>query len=361
MSYNNYHSLINEINKTLFNTSAIKYFSPIIESLFPNYSFDSIKAEITDIIRERNDVVSLVLVPGKKFQSFIPGQYVEVTIKINAVRYSRIFSISSSLMQLHKDNTIVLTIQKQKNGKVTSWIHENSKIGDIIEISRPAGEFVLPIESKKVVFIAGGSGITPFRSMIYQTIERNIPVTLLYYCNTTDDLIFRDELISLRNKNTNIILIDSASQGYIHANHLKYNIEDKENSLFYVCGPEPMLNSAQKILSEIDIKDEHIIIERFRPIQSIPQDIGHLEGWVTISKANNLKVHVDADSSILQSLELNGVFPNHGCRMGICKKCQCTKKSGIVYNKVSQRFSESYEEKIEICSSIPVGNVEIEL
>ncbi|MEZ4879535.1 MAG: iron-sulfur cluster-binding domain-containing protein [Chitinophagales bacterium] len=360
MSYTEQNKITREINKTLFNTSAANYFAPIIDAFFPNNSLGCIKAKVINIIQERDDVISIELKPNRKFNAFIPGQYVETTIKINAVNYNRIFSISSSLQQLNQDNIIVLTIQKQKDGKVTSWIHQNLKKGDTIEISQAMGDFTLPETNHDVLFIAGGSGITPFRSMLYQALEKEMNVTLLYYCNTLNEHLFEDELNAFKNDNINVIFIDSNNKGFINENHIKEYCSDFANRKTFICGPAPMITAAQNVLAQLGVDESNIIIERFRPIQLPTQDLAHIKGTVSVLKLNKNNIEVNSENNILETLEQNGVFPKHGCRMGICKKCQCTKKSGMVYDKLNQKYSQTNEEKITICTTIPVGEVEIE-
>lgn len=361
MSYTLTHTFMDELNKTLFNTSAINYFSPILESIFPNSSFGCIRAKVINITIEREDVISVELLPNKKFKTFLPGQYVELSIKINAVHSTRIFSISSSLQQWKDDHTITLSIQKQKQGKITTWIHNHLKEGDIVEISTAMGDFVLPNTAEDVVFIAGGSGITPFRSMLYKALEQKRKVTLLYYCNAIGEHLFEDELLSFNNEeNINIHLIDSNSNGFISVSHLEKYCTNLTQAFTYICGPAPMIKAAQTVLEQLTISKDKIIIERFNPVQIPSKDLEHIEGTVSVINQNKNNIKVNPTSSILETLEQNGVFPKHGCRMGICKKCQCTKKSGVVYNKLTQQFSDANEERIEICSSIPVGNVELE-
>lgn len=352
--------IIKEFNKTLFNTSAGNYFYPIVESIFPSFSIGTAKAKVIQLIIERTDVISVVLKPNRKFESFIPGQCIEVVIKINAVRYTRIFSISSSLQQFRHNRTITLTIQRQKEGKVTNWIHDKLKVGDSIEMSFPMGEFVLPNSKDNLVFIAGGTGITPFRSMLYQAQEENRKVTLLYYCNNVGEHLFARELKSLKDKKIKIELINSNTKGYISEEHIRSYCNDYKESIFYTCGPAPMLKATQVLLQSMHIESQNIKFEKFNPINDTNYIVENIEGTVSIRNTSKQNITVVNDSSILQALENNGYFPRHGCRMGICKKCQCTKTHGIVYNKLTHKFSEATEERIEICTSIPTGNVELD-
>ena len=353
--------IISELNKTLFNTSFSYYFSPIADKIFPANSFSEIKAIVKALRKERKDILSLDLKPGRKFRHFIPGQYIEVKIKINGVTFSRIFSISSSYEKFRKEGIITLTIQQQKEGKVTTHIHKYIKVGDTIEISEAMGDFTLKNKNEQdVLFIAGGSGITPFRSMLYQSLSLNNTVTLLYYCNHDDEHIFKDELLTFNTKQIKVHLIDSSQKGFISFEHLQTYCSDFKNKTIFICGPAPMIDATVRLLEQNNIDNNQIIIERFRPAVVLDKIAGNIKGNILVKNLNNKTIEVVGNSSILESLEKNGIFPKYGCRMGICKKCQCTKKSGVVYDKNTQKFSEATEEKITICVTVPVNNVELE-
>jgi ferredoxin-NADP reductase len=351
------NSLKFQFDKTLFNTDFKSYFSPIFDSVNRDSNFKFI-AKVIDIKVEREDVISITLQTPKKWKSFVPGQFIEITFKINAVYYTRIFSISSPLNQLQNERTITLTIQKQLGGKVTNWIFDKIKVNSIVGISEAKGDFTLSKSDKSIMIIAGGSGITPFRSILYQCIESNSDVVLLYYCKSGQHL-YADELTSLEKyKNIKIKCLASDIEGRFSPSHLASYCPDFLSRKILICGPNEMIEDTQACLLKNNVENKNILFEYFKKknynTHSSEKIIGKLE-------LKNREFTIDNTKSILEHLESNMLQPKYGCRMGLCKQCTCTKQSGIVFNQLTQKYSEDGKEDIQICVSTPIGDVKINL
>lgn len=348
-----------QFNQMLFNTNAAYYFEPLVERFFPNVSLVNNKALVVNIIKEKEDVLSIVLKPKTKWKGFIAGQFIEIGVKINAVYYTRIFSISSTQQQFKKDKTITISVQRQQNGKVTNWIFDTLAIGSSITISDAMGEFILSENNKKALFIAGGTGITPFKSMLQKSIDKNNDVVLLYYAKTNQH-IFKNELEQFStHKNIKIHCIETNSNGRISLTHLHDYCADFSDRKIFICGPNSMIADTQQLLVEKNIKEEQIISEYFKAVEF--KTTINLDDNISTLKLNKRSIEVIGKATILEQLEANGLQPKHGCRMGLCKQCTCTKNKGIVFNKLTNKFSEATTESIQICVSVPIGEVEINL
>lgn len=348
-----------EFNKTLFNTSAGNYFEPLVEKYLPEISLVDIKAKVMDLHYEKEDILTITLKPNRKWGSFIAGQYVEIGVKINAVNYYRTFSISSTSEQYLQQGTITLTIQKQDNGKVTGWLFGHLKIGSMVTLSKAKGEFVLPSEKSPVLFIAGGSGITPFISMLHACIVEKRDAVLLYY-GKSDQHIFQGKFQTFHNHpHIRIELISTTEEGRISIGQLEKYCPDFRERVAFICGPDTMNTDVQRLLTENGVGEHQVVSEYFKAAKYIPAE--HLKNNQAVIKLGNKRFDIQGDISMLEQLEAHGVRPKYGCRMGLCKQCQCVKSSGIVYNQLTGKFSESTEEIIQICVSVPVGEVEIKL
>lgn len=346
-------------DKTLFNTSAGNYFEPLIERYLPEISLVDIKAKVVNLYYEKEDILTVTLKPGSKWSGFIPGQYLEIGVKINAVNYYRNFSISSTSEQYLEKGTITLTIQKQDNGKVTGWLFEHLKIGSIVTISKAKGEFVLSGQKSPVLFIAGGSGITPFVSMLHECIEEKRDAVLLYYGKTNQHILC-EELNKLSSHHyTRVELISTTEEGRISIGQLEKYCPDFRERVAFVCGPDTMNTDVQRLLAENGVGEHQIVSEYFKAAKYILAE--HLKNNQAVLKLGDKIFDIQGEVSVLEQLESHGFRPKYGCRMGLCKQCQCVKSSGIVYNQLTGKFSESTEEVIQICVSVPVGEVEIEL
>jgi ferredoxin-NADP reductase/nitrite reductase/ring-hydroxylating ferredoxin subunit len=157
------------------------------------------------------------------------------------------------------------------------------EIGSTAKITSPLGKFVLPDDhSKPVVFIAGGIGVTPFRSMIRYATDKQVPsqVTMFDSNRNVENTLFKEEFDDCLKRNNNLKIVYTITEeeqsknaeewkgerGFINESMLtKYLTRDElDNSTFYICGPPGMLKAMQKLL-ELDLKfpKQHIKIEEF--------------------------------------------------------------------------------------------------
>ena len=148
-------------------------------------------------------------------------------------------------------------------------------VGAEVEVEEPKGEFVLPKETDQpYVFIAGGIGITVFRSMLRYIAEERLPhrVTLVYSNRDQDSAAFLDELTELERANPNLRLVltmteDPAWEGEtrrIDAELLGNHLEGELGSFTYlVAGPPAMVEAMEKTLTDAGVPEERIRPQRF--------------------------------------------------------------------------------------------------
>jgi ferredoxin-NADP reductase len=148
-------------------------------------------------------------------------------------------------------------------------------IGAEVDVEPPKGSFELPEDaSRPLVFVAGGIGITVFRSMLLHIREQGLPhrVTLVYSNRDRESTAFLDELRELENANPNLRLVltmtkDSGWEGesrkidseFFH-DHLGKELDE---STFLVAGPPGMVEGMQEALAEAGVDDENVIAERY--------------------------------------------------------------------------------------------------
>lgn len=159
--------------------------------------------------------------------------------------------------------------------------------GTVVKITAPAGEFTLSEDySKPVVFLSGGIGVTPFRSMIKYATDKQLPLKITMFDSNRNqtNILYKDEFDSWEklNKNLKIVytitgkeaesLSSSAApewkgeKGWIDKAMLMRHLSKEElsKSIFYICGPPAMLNAMQQLLSkEIEVPDDRIKVEEF--------------------------------------------------------------------------------------------------
>lgn len=208
--------------------------------------------------------------------SFHPGQYLEWTLahpKPDSRGNRRYFTIASTPVEEE------LSIGVKFYSKPSSFKNAmmNMKTGDTIVAAQLAGDFTLPHnKEKKLCFIAGGIGITPFRSMIAHMLERKQKrnVVMFYSCKTIEEIAYVDTLEKARNElgiNTIYALSDLNSipadwmgaRGSINGEMIMGVVPDYKERMYYISGPHSMVTAFEKTLSEMGIHRSHIKTDFF--------------------------------------------------------------------------------------------------
>ncbi|BDA77386.1 oxidoreductase [Leptospira kobayashii] len=336
------------------------YFQPtnwlefVLGEINPLYSVSTAKAKVIAIHSESADAKTIVLQTNRHWKGFQAGQHVPVTVEIAGRRVTRYYSLSSSPSA--KNPTI--TVKRQKGGLVSNFLNDRLKVGDVIELGQASGEFTIDPSAlpDKLLFIAGGSGITPIHSIIKTLAESNYKgqAKLLYFSRFKEDIIFFQSFAKLETGNSWLevkhVLTDVPSPGY-ESGFLTTELMDKfvpdlKERLVYLCGPAPLQTSAKEFL-----KDNQVISELFllpTQIQTNYQSSGPVE---VVLLQSHKTVLLKGEKSILEELEDQGIYPPSGCRMGICHTCTCRKTSGSVTNIKDETMSDSGEGNIQLCLS----------
>jgi ferredoxin-NADP reductase len=353
-----------ELSMALVNNANIKsYAEPLIQPLFPLWSANDYRAQVKQVRSESQNCYTLVLKPTKKWQGFQPGQYVELQVIKNGARVSRCFSISSAPEQYTQFGTIELTIRAQDKGRITPWLKQALNETSTVGLSAAQGDFIIKDRSRPILMIAGGSGITPFRSYLHSQakIEPTQKASLLYYARNQNEHLFSQELNSIGDGNENIDthFISTSEMGHFSLKQMKKQYPNYRDYDIYICGPNSMIQEVNKSLLNAKVNEKNIFIERFGPA---PVDFSKLKKAGTVNFSQSRKsAELGSNTNLLDLAENNGLQPESGCRMGICHKCSCRKKSGVVYNTLTDSYSDTGQEDIQLCVSVPVGEVTIEL
>ncbi|HKZ22607.1 MAG TPA: FAD-dependent oxidoreductase [candidate division Zixibacteria bacterium] len=202
------------------------------------------------------------------------GQYLTIDLPIDDPRGKRRpFTISSSPTEKE-----FVTITTRPGPSPFKQALNSLDLGSRIVSKAPFGNFVLPSDtSKLVVMLAGGIGITPFRSMIKFACDTQLPlaITLLYSNRTPGDIPFKTEFDNLRHLNHHFKFIYTVTEpktlaakwngltGFIDEKMIRENVPDLENSIFYVCGPPGMVEAMLEHLKQMDMPDDRIRFEKF--------------------------------------------------------------------------------------------------
>ncbi|KKP80720.1 MAG: hypothetical protein UR81_C0018G0010 [Candidatus Levybacteria bacterium GW2011_GWB1_35_5] len=210
---------------------------------------------------------SFVFKPEKNI-NWTAGQYLIYSLshKSQDLRGKmRFFTISSSPFQKH----ITITTKIIKTASSFKRALDNLKIEDQIEAKGPDGDFVIDNPKKHFVFIAGGIGITPFISIIRQLNFEKKPINVnLLYANKTNAVLFKKELDGIAWEHKEFKINYYISPKRIDENALAEFIKNKK-TVFYISGPDPMVDGITKLLFDLGISEENIKQDYFSGYKKI--------------------------------------------------------------------------------------------
>jgi ferredoxin-NADP reductase len=334
---------------------------------------------VSEILRETETTRTLRLVAKDGYlPPFQAGQYINVFVDTAGIRTSRPYSISSSPNQIAYYD---ITIRRVRDGFVSDYLLNDIGVGDDLESSGPAGTFTYnPLfHGDDLVFLAGGSGITPFMSMVREVAEKNSDrrIHLIYGSDSPDDVIFAEELNKRADKHGNFtwdLVISSPPDGYqgltgfITADLLRDILGDLSTKMFYLCGPEAMYTFCEKELSSLGIPGKKIRIEMYGP----PKEVSLQPGWpeeveadavFKVAVRGNKTIQAKATEPLMISLERAGIVIPALCRSGECSLCRTKLISGKVYQPqgVKLRKSDRQFGYIHACMAYPIDDLEIML
>lgn len=338
--------------------------------LSPRITARRIVARIEAVRVETQAVKSFVLSPNGHFTGFRPGQHVPLTVEIDGVRHTRCYSPSNAP---DANGTVVLTVKRHPHGRVSPWLHEYLRPGHWVELGPASGDFTLPrLCPEKLLFIAGGSGITPIASMLRQLCNREqaCDVVLLAYNRTRSDLIFAQELKTLPRRHPGLRTYFATTRdgslargptGRLSPAHLHQVAPDVTERHTFVCGPRPLIDRVRAFWAERGIKAP-LQTETFAPPEMILGSADEASATVRVSAARTARhFSANAATSLLVQAERAGLAPKSGCRQGICFSCTCRKRSGVVRNLLTGALSSEAEEDIRLCVSAPLSDLTLDL
>lgn len=338
-----------------------------------------LQLKVAEIIAETPSTATLRMVARDgKLPPFQAGQYISLQLEINGIRTNRPYSISSSP---HQTAYYDITVRRIKNGFVSDYLLDQIKAGDFLQSSGPAGNFYHnPLfHGNELLFLAGGSGITPFMSMIRQTMDLGIDkvIHLFYGSQTAEELIFHDELKKIAARHANFHyypVVEKTTAGYmgveglISADLVKGILSETKLDTIYICGPQAMYDNIIPQLKILGVPRRRIR----REIPAAAADITSQSGWpqeikpdtqFAVQIAGKRTISAKAGEPLLTALERAGIIIPSLCRSGECSLCRVQLLSGKVYqgSGVLLRETDKKYGYIHSCKSYPIEDLEIRL
>ncbi|MBW1642932.1 MAG: 2Fe-2S iron-sulfur cluster binding domain-containing protein [Deltaproteobacteria bacterium] len=354
-------------------SSEVDAVAQIISLLHPN----KIELIVSKISNENENAKTFRLSPTNNYlPPFQAGQYINLFVNTGGILTSRPYSITSPPNQTGYYD---ITVKRVEDGFVSSFLMDNVKAGDTFESTSPSGNFYYNplLYGTDLVFLAGGSGITPLMSMIREAVDKRFErnIHLVYGNQIPEDIIFSDELEKIGTQCDNIKISHVISDppdgyegltGFISADLMANLIDDIQGKTFFLCGPEAMYSYCMEELHTLGVKKKKIRKEVYGP----PKDVTSQPGWPNDISANDQftvkimdgkKISAAADEPLMNSLERAGIVIPASCRSGECSLCRTKLISGRIFHPqgVSLRKSDRRFGFIHPCMAYPIEDLEI--
>ena len=236
-----------------------------------------IRMQCLKIIAETHDVKTFKFVSETTPLFFFqPGQFITLELEIEGQKVFRSYTLSSTPSRPHN---LSITVKRVPGGQVSNWLHDNFKEGDEIWINGPYGKFsCFDKPAKKMLFISGGSGITPMMSMVRWLCDTGseCDMVFIHSARTPNDIIFRRELelLDAQMKNLKVAISCTRSElgetwtgfkGHLTPQMLNLMAPDHLERMVYVCGPPPFMALVKEMLENSNFPMANYNQENFGP------------------------------------------------------------------------------------------------
>jgi ring-1,2-phenylacetyl-CoA epoxidase subunit PaaE len=340
---------------------------------------------VAEVVEETDEARSIrFAVPPELAETFRfkPGQHLTLKADVAGEELRRNYSLCVA----PQDGQLMVTVKRIANGAFSNWANESLKPGDMVEVMPPHGSFTwdfTPGAQNHYVGFAGGSGITPVMSLLKTVLltEKDSRFTLFYGNRDSNSIIFLEALASLKNRFMDRLqvyhfLAEEAEEFELFNGMLDRPkcdeilgslIDPSEVAAFFICGPGPMMDSAEEALKASGVASDKIHLERFtadRPpeamqaqLAELSRDAAGLSMLVTLDGRKRRVVFDAAAGNILDSAREAGLPAPFACKAGVCATCRARVVSGEVemaarYGLTDEEVASGY---VLTCQSVPKG------
>jgi 3-ketosteroid 9alpha-monooxygenase subunit B len=287
---------------------------------------------VQSVVDETADARTFVLaVPPGLESSFAyrAGQFVTVRVEIDDEAHLRAYSMSSTP---GIDRDLRITVKRVPGGRVSNWLADNVRASDTLEVTPPAGSFVVPADAGDLVAYAAGSGITPVVSILAAELaEGDRRMSLLYGNRDRASTIFAwqlDQLAERHSSRLRVVHHFDVDAGFVTRAAVAAFVRSAAGTdhHHFVCGPDGFMATVEAALKENGVDSARVHVERFTPAAPIGRGLETgpeaTEREITI-RLGGRKVTVShrPGTTVLQSARFAGLGVPSSCETGSCATC----------------------------------------
>ena len=331
----------------------------------PLRSGADLRGRIESVHPETADAATIVIRPGADWAGHVPGQYLRIGIDVDGVRQWRAYSLTHGP---RRDGRISITVKAVPDGLVSNHLVHEARPGTLVHLEQAAGEFVLPPDGGKLLFVTAGSGITPVIGMLrnlFPVTDSGVvrlprsdafDITVVHVAPTEPDSIFLDDLRALADAGMiHLVARYDDVHGVLDIGDLSALVPDVDARISYACGPAGLLDA---LADHHERRGLDLFTEQFRSTNRV---VGE-GGAVTFNNAT--VVEADGATSLLDAGESAGQLMPSGCRMGVCFGCVIPLKEGSVRDLRNGEVTTAEPGdgvKIQTCISAAAGPCHLDI
>jgi len=354
----------------------------VTEAQFFPLTVSSIAAETDSAVRIGFEVPDGV----RQVFSYQPGQHLTIRANVGGKELRRSYSICSGI----NDEVMQIAIKRVEGGVFSNHANDNIRVGDILEVMQPEGDFCASLDSgneKNYLFISAGSGITPVISNIKSILEEepSSRVTLLFGNRRTATIMFREDLSFLKNRFIRrfhwINILSREDQGTDVLNGRLNNRKGAELNQqlidldtfdeYFICGPESMISEVSRGLRDFGISEDNIHYELFASSAEDAQRViekHHERAREYSGRTSEVTITMDGRSvqfelattgeNLLDSGINQGMDLPHSCKGGVCSTCKAKLLEGKVDMDITHGLDAGEIENgfILTCQAHPISD-----
>lgn len=329
-----------------------------------------LRGRVVAVEPETSDAATIVIRPGADWAGHVPGQYLRIGVDVDGVRQWRAYSLTHGQ---RADGCISVTVKAVADGTVSPFLVHRVRPGTLLHLEQATGEFVLPPQADKLLFVTAGSGITPVIGMLRnlfpvadsgvvhlpRSAERDIVVVHLAPSAPTS--IFADDLRALDEAGCiRLVSRYDDTHGLFDVADLAGLVPDLAERTTLACGPAGLLDALEVHHEAAGLT---LSTERFRAAPVVAGEGGTLD-----FTRSTTTVESDGSTSILDAGESAGVLMPSGCRMGVCFGCVVPLREGAVRDLRNGELTTAVPGEtpptgvpIQTCISAAAGPCQIDL
>ena len=342
--------------------------------------------KVTRVKDESSVIRSFYLEPADSAGLTRPeaGQHlpIRVTLPSGDRPTIRTYTLSSGPEDVH------YRISIRRQGPVSKYLHAMAGVGSIIEVRAPAGQFSIdPLEQRPAVLMGVGVGVTPVLAMLRHIVFQGLrtgrvrPTTFFHSARSLDERAFSYEIAELaRRSDGSVRVIRTLSDVEGARQSIDFDVVGRldvqlicrtlqvNDCDFYLCGPADFMQAIYDGLRQRGVADERIHAEAFGP-SGIARQINHSADTTSLYSPSEVAVPVafvssgkearwtPESGSLLELAESRGLFPEFGCRSGVCGTCRTRIAQGAVAYIRPPEFRLPQGEAL-ICCAIPASQAD---